>query len=220
MPKTHDAAHRAELGDSLRDVAIERSSALRCTKPPSREGRDSLTETSNDSHLYTMGIHKLSIQTTRLSHSLLLAMVLATGCGPDDALDPEAKANAEQAYVECMQTRGFEIEHINLSSSDYDVRVVPGDFSRDDLARATVECEELVEPILLGEQTQVEGAEAYYQEFPHQELSVEMSDGTALATTLILPEGDGPFPTLLIRTPYDRKSDFVSVGEFRDAGIA
>lgn len=166
-----------------------------------------------------MGIHKLSIQTTRLSHSLLLVMVLATGCGPDDALDPEAKANAEQAYVECMQTRGFEIEHINLSSSDYDVRVVPGDFSRDDLARATVECEELVEPILLGEQTQVEGAEAYYQEFPHQELSVEMSDGTALATTLILPEGDGPFPTLLIRTPYDRKSDFVSVGEFRDAGI-
>ncbi len=36
--------------------------------------------------------------------------------------------------------------------------------------------------------------------------SVAMRDGMELATDIYLPEGDGPFPTIVIRTPYNRCS--------------
>ena len=32
-----------------------------------------------------------------------------------------------------------------------------------------------------------------------------MADGTKLATSIWLPKGAGPFPVILIRTPYGRK---------------
>lgn len=35
---------------------------------------------------------------------------------------------------------------------------------------------------------------------------VPMSDGTPLATDVVLPEGDGPWPVVLIRTPYNKNS--------------
>lgn len=42
---------------------------------------------------------------------------------------------------------------------------------------------------------------------------VPMSDGTLLATDLYMPPGEGPFPVLLERTPYDRtQSVMVSIG--------
>ena len=34
---------------------------------------------------------------------------------------------------------------------------------------------------------------------------VEMRDGTGLATDVFLPDGDGPWPTILYRTPYGRE---------------
>ncbi len=36
---------------------------------------------------------------------------------------------------------------------------------------------------------------------------VPMRDGVHLATDVYLPEGDGPFPVILYRTPYDKKTD-------------
>jgi len=36
---------------------------------------------------------------------------------------------------------------------------------------------------------------------------VEMSDGVLLATDVYLPEGDGPFPAVLYRTPYNKDED-------------
>ncbi len=39
-----------------------------------------------------------------------------------------------------------------------------------------------------------------------QTVMVAMRDGTKLATDLHLPEGEGPWPAILIRTPYGRKS--------------
>ncbi len=42
------------------------------------------------------------------------------------------------------------------------------------------------------------------QDETRQTVMVPMSDGTQLATEIYLPEGTGPFPVLLIRTPYSR----------------
>ena len=49
---------------------------------------------------------------------------------------------------------------------------------------------------------------------------VEMRDGTRLATEVYLPEGDGPFPTVLIRTPYGREDVAVVAPALNDAGLA
>jgi len=38
-----------------------------------------------------------------------------------------------------------------------------------------------------------------------QTVMVAMSDGVKLATDIYLPPGEGPWPTILMRTPYDRK---------------
>src|SRR5262245_48410472 len=37
-----------------------------------------------------------------------------------------------------------------------------------------------------------------------QSLRVAAQDGTELATDVYLPAGEGPFPTILIRTPYNK----------------
>ncbi|MEO1101247.1 MAG: CocE/NonD family hydrolase [Pseudomonadota bacterium] len=53
-------------------------------------------------------------------------------------------------------------------------------------------------------------------------VQVTMRDGVRLDTEIFLPEGEGPFPTVLIRTPYDteisRRSK--SIQTFFDAGYA
>jgi predicted acyl esterase len=51
---------------------------------------------------------------------------------------------------------------------------------------------------------------------------VEADDGVLLATDVYLPEGNGPWPAILIRTPYGRdRSDMVSdCTSFRDRGYA
>ncbi len=38
---------------------------------------------------------------------------------------------------------------------------------------------------------------------PYTGIMLPVADGTRLATFVYLPEGDGPFPTLVFRTPYD-----------------
>ena len=38
----------------------------------------------------------------------------------------------------------------------------------------------------------------------HQEVMVPMRDGVKLATNVFLPEGEGPFPVVLSRTPYNK----------------
>ncbi len=37
---------------------------------------------------------------------------------------------------------------------------------------------------------------------PAQTVMVSMRDGVKLATDIYLPEGDGPWPAILMRTPY------------------
>ena len=55
-----------------------------------------------------------------------------------------------------------------------------------------------------------------------QTFMVAMSDGAHLATDVYLPEGKGPFPVLLTRTPYHRTKDVftASVGRFTESGYA
>jgi uncharacterized protein len=39
------------------------------------------------------------------------------------------------------------------------------------------------------------------------EIGLTMTDGVSLSTAVFVPKGKGPFPTVLVRTPYDRKAD-------------
>ena len=49
---------------------------------------------------------------------------------------------------------------------------------------------------------------------------VAMRDGVRLATTVYLPSGEGPFPVLLYRTPYDDARYEDGVATYTEAGIA
>jgi hypothetical protein len=49
---------------------------------------------------------------------------------------------------------------------------------------------------------------------------VEMRDGARLATDIHLPEGDGPFPTVLSRTPYGRGMMHPELQRLHEAGFA
>ncbi len=40
---------------------------------------------------------------------------------------------------------------------------------------------------------------------PHQTAMIPMRDGVRLATSIYLPPGDGPWPVIVLRTPYNRK---------------
>jgi predicted acyl esterase len=53
------------------------------------------------------------------------------------------------------------------------------------------------------------------------EAMVAMRDGVKLATSIYLPAGDGPWPTVLARTPYSRaRSGAQSSARYNDAGYA
>lgn len=54
----------------------------------------------------------------------------------------------------------------------------------------------------------------------HAEYMVEMRDGTKLATSVYLPSGNGPFPTVLARTPYNKASGAQSHPRYTDEGFA
>src|SRR3954471_6949470 len=43
------------------------------------------------------------------------------------------------------------------------------------------------------------------------EVMVQMRDGVHLATDVYLPDGDGPFPAVLVRTPYDKSSRYTAI---------
>ncbi len=49
---------------------------------------------------------------------------------------------------------------------------------------------------------------------------VPMQDGVRLATSTFLPAGDGPWPALLMRTPYDRKTDTSIAVDLTNLGVA
>ncbi len=49
---------------------------------------------------------------------------------------------------------------------------------------------------------------------------VEMRDGVHLATDVFLPPGEGPWPTMLYRTPYGREEFHGEAGWLNDVGIA
>ena len=49
--------------------------------------------------------------------------------------------------------------------------------------------------------------------------SVIMTDGTALATDIYLPEGEGPFTCILIRTPYNKKGTKGDCEWFQERGF-
>ena len=49
---------------------------------------------------------------------------------------------------------------------------------------------------------------------------VPMRDGVKLATAVKLPEGEGPFPTIVIRTPYDKEGFAKGSKKYTEAGYA
>ena len=54
-----------------------------------------------------------------------------------------------------------------------------------------------------------------------QSVKVPMRDGVKIATEVLLPPGDGPWPVMLFRTPYGRYSSMQNIGlEFLQVGVA
>lgn len=53
------------------------------------------------------------------------------------------------------------------------------------------------------------------------EVMVPMRDGVKLATDVMLPKGDGPWPVVLMRTPYNKRGEFSMLqGRYLSAGYA
>ena len=52
----------------------------------------------------------------------------------------------------------------------------------------------------------------------HTEYMVEMRDGVKLATSVYLPEGDGPWPAIVTRTPYNKVRYESNYKNYTDAG--
>jgi uncharacterized protein len=151
----------------------------------------------------------------------ILLVVLASGvlssCAPEESIPADIRARAEQAYVDCMERHGYEVEKIKITSSDIDVKLVLGeDYDLADLIDATSECDEVAQQII----DQGNDTTGLFGDIPHEDLYIEMRDGVKLAATLFLPEGDGPWPTVLLRTPYDRTAEWIDVPTYLDAGIA
>src|SRR6185436_12390993 len=55
----------------------------------------------------------------------------------------------------------------------------------------------------------VQGRPVTHRVAVERDVSVAMRDGVRLATDVYLPEGDGPFPTLLTRVRGSRSSGFI-----------
>ena len=58
------------------------------------------------------------------------------------------------------------------------------------------------------------------QDSNRQEVMVPMRDGVKLATNLYLPEGDGPWPVVLTRTPYNKNGADRSASVYNARGYA
>jgi len=54
----------------------------------------------------------------------------------------------------------------------------------------------------------------------HEGCFVAMRDGVRMATEVILPPGDGPFPAILLRTPYGRQQGARYATQHKDSGCA
>jgi uncharacterized protein len=59
-----------------------------------------------------------------------------------------------------------------------------------------------------------------YEVVEHLGVMVPLPDGTKLATNILLPDGEGPWPTILIRTPYDKEGPTRSGHFFAGRGYA
>lgn len=59
---------------------------------------------------------------------------------------------------------------------------------------------------------------AYGGSQPKQQVMVPMRDGVKLATNIYLPEGEGPWPVLLTRTPYNKDGADRTAGTYNDRG--
>ena len=55
---------------------------------------------------------------------------------------------------------------------------------------------------------------------PAKTIQVSMRDGVNLATEVFLPDGEGPWPTILIQTPYGRKSAAGLASQAHERGYA
>ncbi len=62
---------------------------------------------------------------------------------------------------------------------------------------------------------------ALLQEFTvTKDVAVTLKDGTRLATDVYLPKGDGPFPALFVRTPYNKNGEKGNAEYFAKRGYA
>src|SRR5215208_6736690 len=78
----------------------------------------------------------------------------------------------------------------------------------------------LIFSVALGgvESAQGDVAERRYEVSVENGVRVKMRDGVTLAADLYRPKGEGKFPVLVERTPYNRKGDFAMAHELASHG--
>lgn len=74
-------------------------------------------------------------------------------------------------------------------------------------------CLSTIIPVSYGQATAVQSAR-------HTEQMIEMRGGVKLATSVYLPEGEGPWPVVLIRTPYGKDTQSVGSSAWTKRGFA
>ena len=57
-------------------------------------------------------------------------------------------------------------------------------------------------------------------EVDHREIMVPMRDGVRLATSVYIPEGEGPWPVIVSRTPYNKRAPSRRSLKYLNAGYA
>src|SRR5262245_26651060 len=63
-------------------------------------------------------------------------------------------------------------------------------------------------------------AAAQQQSTPrHEDVMIKMRDGIELGTTIYYPEGDGPWPVVVCRTPYNKNGMGRGAGRYTNAGF-
>jgi hypothetical protein len=144
---------------------------------------------------------------------MTLIGVLA-GCSKEPSA---AKKRARDLFVACMEERGLGVSDVTIEVGNIDYAIVSAEIPDDEIEAVALFCEAEAEKALAGE----EPPKGPYDGLSKTTYQVKMRDGVSLSTDVFLPAGEGPFPAVVFRTPYDRLLEQLPEARaYLEAGVA
>ncbi|MBV6498711.1 MAG: Cocaine esterase [Prosthecobacter sp.] len=120
------------------------------------------------------------------------------------ALFPKADTDQSGTLSEAEQARA--VEHVKTTYGDQWSQQIEGMFAR------------AAKDGSVSSEAWLQAVERFARPPAKKTEMIAMRDGTLLATDLYLPQGDGPFPVVLTRTPYGRVKRGKDAGSFVNDG--